>query len=171
MLTLAAVAPGVILDGYLRYIAYTLYSGSETPMSYSDWVEYAICNNDTTVVRVEEGKDVYYPDTNSWELPNALYKPVVLSCSDEMQPLEAPLTMESTLTNQTVYKLRYKNTFTAAIPNPDITYQGQTKPLFDWGLSLGVSPRHMRTRYISYIKKSDTLEWLLRPRYQHNADA
>lgn len=166
MLTLVTGATRAI-DGFLRYTAYELYTGEDMPMSYADWFRFAITENNVSLGRIDALNWVYYPDTNSWGAANAHYRAVQLVCSPHFQPHEATLQMECTLRNESTYTLRYKATGYRVDENPEITHNGETKRLIEWGEVLGVCTSTMQQRYAKMQRHGETIAWLLRPKYTH----
>lgn len=162
MLTLNNDIPPKLIDGYLRYVAHTLYTKNAPPIGMESWLISATHLDDA------HANEVYYPATNIWGAPDNTYMPIVLSCSDSTQSKIASLSMESTLTCTPRYQLRYKNTLGEKLHDPEITHAGETKPLSEWATIVGLCARHMSVRYKTYLAKQETVEWLLRPKGQHS---
>ena len=171
MLTMNPEYKPAIVDGYLRHVAACFHDqqlGESAPMSFSDWYEYAIMYNDLNEEVIHTSCLVYYPDTNLWRTPSPHYRAVQLVCSPRFQPRKATLQMECTLRNQSPYTLRYKATGYKVDENPEITHNGETKTLLEWGETLGVCSSTMQQRYKQMLNRSETMSWLLRPKYTHS---
>lgn len=158
------------VDGYLRHVAAGLHDhrlSALAPMSWSDWYEYAVMDAGLTEEAIQEQCLVYYPHDNSWAVPSKAYSAIQLVCSTRLQPRKATLAMECTLRNESTYTLRYKETGYRVDENPDITHNGETKPLIEWGEVLDVCPSTMQQRYAKMQQHGETIAWLLRPKYTH----
>lgn len=170
MLTLDPRVKPEIIDGYLRHIAYALYTENAlvVPMSWEQWIDYAVYDNNISASRIREMCFVYYPQDNSWGVPSKEYRAIQLVCSPKFQPRKATLAMEMTLTNQSTYTLRYKTSGYVVDENPILEHNGETKSLRDWATHLGLEMPTMQARLKQFVTRGETVAWLLRPRYQHS---